>query len=195
MRNCSGGCQRTAFAIIQCTDNALDGFFDPNKKPHATQEAQPNTRLVWWESKELCPTTQPKSKPMPLTRLAPVTCLVRPVVAYTDFNPEFYHKPTDLGKKNKQFLEFKSWKTEHDAPYAYLFVRPRSMWAQVFLCNARRNLEGDKHFNGVELVGTDSRDSRDSNSAKETNAATNTKRKASQAEGKSKGKGPKRKKK
>ncbi len=59
-----------------------------------------------------------------------------PLIAYKDFFPDF-----EMGCKGtgKPFMSLKSWNNpKYTVPNdAYMFVRPRKMWATVFTATAR----------------------------------------------------------
>ncbi len=122
----------TEYAIVRFTTRALVGFLDPEKNPEPKrrgepvqtggQEMQPNSSLIFW------------SATAPDMHLYPVTAINRSVVAYRDFFPSF-----EMGKgQDIPFMTLTSWNNPEGSD-AYIFVRPRSLWGEVFIQKALIN--------------------------------------------------------
>ena len=115
------------FAIVQMTKAPLKGFLDPSQSPIEAQCMQSNSRLLFWEEKG----------EHSYSILRPVAHIRGPVLAYGDFDPWF--KMGSDGSRNKH-MQLEQWYNSENSNDAFIFVRPRHMWADVFLTRAREHL-------------------------------------------------------
>jgi hypothetical protein len=134
------------YAIATLTSRELVGFFDPAADPQPEQQMQANSSLFFWEQKETVSNSggatlsakRRRGKAKSKVAEKPKQCRIRtisinrissPVVAFKDFGPNFEHKngTTKCG----------SWAPDTRSG-AYIFVRPRVQWGNVFLSRARQ---------------------------------------------------------
>jgi hypothetical protein len=112
----SGGGQ----ALVEMTQNQLHGFLDPSLPIVESQQLQSNSSMFFWEQKE-------KVDKVNVIRCTPVTSIHGPVVVFKDFSPEFKHI--------KDRMKCLSW-SRPDLEGAFIFVRPRMYWADMFISAA-----------------------------------------------------------
>ena len=142
--------QPQAFAITQLARNPLIGFYNPKQGPvdeeehrkdkyhvedgveRVGQDMQPNSSLLFWERKAVDRSGNPK------TLLVSISSIYGPLLAYQDFCPKF-----NMDSKAKEdYMQVARWRTNQEEN-AYIFVRPRYMWADVLLARARESYQQD----------------------------------------------------
>jgi hypothetical protein len=151
------------FAIAELTSRELVGFSDPASQPIPDQQMQANSSLFFWEKKETITETvtdsvmvnisnnssrgklssgNTRSKKRPIivseqhrVRVVSISLISDPIVAFEDFAPTFDHtnNVTTCG----------TW-VPSSRVGAFIFVRPRAQWGQVFLARARQALAHHK---------------------------------------------------
>jgi hypothetical protein len=131
-----GSLDGSGYAISQLTSEDLEGFLDPTTPPVPKQQLQANSSIFFWGQKvvvepkgplrrdERNPTIHYSVRPMNISLVA------GPVAAFQDFAPDFVHK-NDTMTCNK-------WIKSTERAGAFIFVRPRAQWSQVFLGKARK---------------------------------------------------------
>jgi hypothetical protein len=120
------------YAITELTSNGLVGIMDPTSVPRTDQQMEANSSLFFWERKvierEHAPTTRLPNDYR--VRLLKISSIAGPVAAFQDFSPNFDHKTGAT-------MTCGPWVNRLRLG-AFIFVRPRDQWGQVFLAKARR---------------------------------------------------------
>jgi hypothetical protein len=109
-------------SLAELTQNPLNGFLDPGAAIETEQQLQPNSSLFFWEKKETIDNAHN-------VRCIPILAIHGPILALADFAPEFQHK--------KDRMVCTSW-IRDDRVGAFVFVRPRLDWAELFVQKARK---------------------------------------------------------
>ena len=130
------------YALIHSLRAEVPGLLDPKFFKYNEKESlmQSNSVLFFYEEKEISP-----NKKLPLGRLVNCEMVVRPIVVLPDFSPMF-------GNDKNKAIVIEKWIQTEERKYAYIVMRPRGTWHEVFLAKAKREKEKLQQEDRVETV-------------------------------------------
>ena len=129
------------YALIHSLRAEVPGLLDPKFFKYNEKESlmQSNSVLFFYEEKEMSP-----KKKLPLGRLVNCETVVRTIVVLPDFSPVFGN--------GKKAIVIEKWIQTEERKYAYIVMRPRGTWHEVFLAKAKREKEKLQQEDRVETV-------------------------------------------